>query len=165
MSAFWSPYKIGLVFGFPNWHSVGIGLVLVWKFSESGITSRWGRTYPQPCCRRGQSRCKCKRSPQRRVLYKWLTEAEQTAVWHCWGEAAAGPSTDHALESRVFKLLGRADEDRLVIVILFVCVSAAGALRHVRCALDAPLAVILCLCLSHCHSLCRCHAVVRLPCL
>ena len=39
MSAFWSPYQIGLVFGFPNWHSVGIGLVLVWKFSESGITS------------------------------------------------------------------------------------------------------------------------------
>ena len=23
MSAFWSPYQIGLVFGFPNWHSVG----------------------------------------------------------------------------------------------------------------------------------------------
>ena len=39
MSVFRSSYKIGLVFGFPNWHSVGIGLVLVWKFSESGITN------------------------------------------------------------------------------------------------------------------------------
>ena len=45
MSAFWSPSKIGLVFGFPNWHSVGIGLVLVWKFSESGITIH----YVYPC--------------------------------------------------------------------------------------------------------------------
>ena len=43
ISVFWSSYKIGLVFGFPNWHSVGIGLVLVWKFSESGITSVGGR--------------------------------------------------------------------------------------------------------------------------
>ena len=38
MSVFCSSYKIGLVFGFPNWHSVGTGLVLVWKFFESGIT-------------------------------------------------------------------------------------------------------------------------------
>ena len=41
MSAFWSPYQIGLVFGFPNWHLVGIGLVLVLKFSESGITNQY----------------------------------------------------------------------------------------------------------------------------
>ena len=41
MSVFLSPYEIGLVFGFPNWHSVGIGLVLVLKFSESGITKSY----------------------------------------------------------------------------------------------------------------------------
>ena len=39
MSFFWCPYEIGLVLGFTNWHSVGIGLVSVLKFSESGITT------------------------------------------------------------------------------------------------------------------------------
>ena len=41
--------KIGLVFGFCDWHFIGIGLVLVYHFPENDISSRYsGLVDPDP---------------------------------------------------------------------------------------------------------------------